>query len=109
MAASPPQWVQLPTALLRKVAPAAALILALSGSRKPQILVRKDSVPVTWNPRAKDGADYPEAMRKEATAIRRLTPGEIFDAEWTPRERGEFQLRVGNRTRAFYTRKLIVE
>lgn len=81
----------------------------IADAGSPTFALRKDSVPVTWNPRAKDGADYPEPMRKEAIAIRRLTPGEIFDAEWTPRDRGEFILRVANRTRTFYTRKVIVE
>ena len=81
----------------------------ITDAYSPVFALRKDAVVVTWNPRAKDGADYPESMRKEATALRRLTPGEIFDAEWTPRERGEFLLRIGNRARAFYTRKFIVE
>jgi FtsP/CotA-like multicopper oxidase with cupredoxin domain len=75
----------------------------------PTFTLQKDSVLLKWNPRAKDGADYPVAMRTEVAAARRLSPGEIFDAEWTPREKGEFLLRIGNRTRAYYTRKLIVQ
>lgn len=80
----------------------------ISPAVSPTFTLRKDSALVKWNPRAKDGADYPAAMRQEGPATRRLTPGEIFDAEWTPRERGKFLLRIGNRTRAFYTREVIV-
>jgi FtsP/CotA-like multicopper oxidase with cupredoxin domain len=75
----------------------------------PFITLQRDSVLLQWNPRAKDGADYPEASRKTRDARVRLRPGETYDAEWTPRERGEFLLRIGNQSRAFYTRKVIVE
>ena len=75
----------------------------------PTFTLQKATALVKWNPRAKDGADYPEPMRQETSALQRLHAGEIFDAEWTPREAGEFLLRVGNRARAFYTVALIVE
>ncbi len=81
----------------------------IADAYSPTFSLLRDSVLLKWNPRAKDGADYPDAMRKEDTARVRLVPGETFDAEWTPREKGEFMLRVGNRTRAFYTTRLIVE
>jgi FtsP/CotA-like multicopper oxidase with cupredoxin domain len=84
-------------------------LINITDAYSPTFTLGNGTSLVTWNPRAKDGADYPEAMRKETTAVQRLNPGEIFDAEWTPRERGEFLLRVGSRTRVFYTRKIIVE
>jgi FtsP/CotA-like multicopper oxidase with cupredoxin domain len=75
----------------------------------PVFTILKDSIPVTWTPLAKDGADYSAILRQPRRAGRGLGPGETYDVEWTPVERGEYLLRIGNRTRAFYKRKIVVE
>ena len=70
--------------------------------------LRRDSLPVTWRPRAKDGADLPEAMRAAGPALRSLALGETFDAEWTPTEPGVFAMTAGGRSQWFYSRSVIV-
>jgi FtsP/CotA-like multicopper oxidase with cupredoxin domain len=70
--------------------------------------ILKDSIPVTWAPRAKDGADYSASLRVPRRAGQRLGPGETYDADWTPTEPGEYLVRIGNRARPYYTRKIIV-
>lgn len=57
--------------------------------------VRRDTIPVTWMPRAKDGADYPSGNRREGPAIRRLNVGETFDAEFIPQTPGEYRITAG--------------
>ncbi len=69
--------------------------------------MRKDSTPVTWKPRAKDGADLPSSLRVMRPATRRLFTGETFDAEWTPGP-GEYVFTVGGRQPYYYSRKVIV-
>jgi FtsP/CotA-like multicopper oxidase with cupredoxin domain len=70
--------------------------------------VRKDSLPVRWRPRAKDGADLPQSQRAERNATRALYTGETFDAEWTPAVPGEYLFTVGAKKPYYYQRKLIV-
>jgi FtsP/CotA-like multicopper oxidase with cupredoxin domain len=70
--------------------------------------LRRDSLPVTWRPRAKDGADLPEAMRAAGPALRSLALGETFDAEWTPTKPGVFAMTAGGRSQWFYSRSVIV-
>ena len=57
--------------------------------------MRRDSTPVAWIPRAKDGADLPMISRTAGAAIRRLNVGETFDAEFDPPARGEYRLTAG--------------
>ncbi|MGI9043436.1 MAG: multicopper oxidase domain-containing protein [Gemmatimonadaceae bacterium] len=70
--------------------------------------VRKDSLPVMWRPRAKDGADLPDGLRGEKVAVRRIYTGETFDADWKPAEAGEYILTVGRRQPWVYSRKVVV-
>jgi FtsP/CotA-like multicopper oxidase with cupredoxin domain len=45
----------------------------------------RDSTPLRWRPRAKDGADLPAAARGERPArLTRFGVGETYDFEWTP-------------------------
>jgi FtsP/CotA-like multicopper oxidase with cupredoxin domain len=53
---------------------------------------REDSTVVLWTPLAKDGADLPAARRSEGRAFRVIAVGETFDAEFVPREPGEYRL-----------------
>jgi FtsP/CotA-like multicopper oxidase with cupredoxin domain len=69
--------------------------------------IRKDTVPVRWTRRAKDGADLPAKLRVEGPSSRVLFTGETFDAEWTP-EPGEYLFTVGRRQPWFYSRRLVV-
>lgn len=70
--------------------------------------IRKDSIPETWTPRAKDGYDLPAGIRKADRALRRLSVGETFDAEFTPSTPGEYSITVGARTPYLWTQRLIV-
>lgn len=70
--------------------------------------VRKDSVPLTWRPRAKDGADLQPTLRVAGTAMRVLYTGETFDAEWTPPGPGEYSFTIGRVKPYYYERKILV-
>jgi hypothetical protein len=63
---------------------------------------------VTWNPRAKDGFDLPQAARASRPASMLVSTGETFDAEWTPRQKGEYNLTANNGGRVYARMKLIV-
>ena len=74
--------------------------------------IRRDSVPARWTVLARDGADLPEAQRVEDRAFHIIAVGQTFDAEFAPREPGEYVLRsLGQpRARRFvnYERRFIV-
>jgi FtsP/CotA-like multicopper oxidase with cupredoxin domain len=71
--------------------------------------VRRDSIPATWTPRAKDGYDLPVGNRKEGPAIRRLNVGETFDAEFTPLAPGEYKVTAGVKSKPeLWVQRLIV-
>ncbi len=70
--------------------------------------VRKDSVPVTWRPRAKDGADLQPALRVAGRGLRVLHTGETFDAEWTPASPGEYTFTIGRVKPYYYERRILV-
>ena len=71
--------------------------------------MRRDSIPVTWTPRAKDGADLPLGDRKVGPSIRRLNVGETFDAEFTPQTPGEYKLTAGPKGGPnFWVQRIIV-
>ena len=57
--------------------------------------IRRGQDVVTWRALAKDGADLPPAAAVTVAAIQRLGVGEVFDAEFTAREPGEYTLTVG--------------
>lgn len=57
--------------------------------------IRRGADLVTWRGIAKDGADLPPASIVTGPAIRRLGVGEMYDAEFTAREPGEYQVTVG--------------
>ncbi len=54
----------------------------------------RDSVPLSWRPIAKDGADLPPALAVLQQAHLMTGPGETADFEITPSQRGDFSLRV---------------
>jgi manganese oxidase len=71
--------------------------------------IRRDTTIQTWRPVAKDGADLPAALRTQQGAAQRLGVGEMFDAEFTAPEPGEYRLTIGAPKRQLtYSRKLIV-
>jgi FtsP/CotA-like multicopper oxidase with cupredoxin domain len=44
-----------------------------------------DSLPLTWRPVSKDGADLPDRLRRDQPSrLRRFGVGETYDFEWTP-------------------------
>jgi FtsP/CotA-like multicopper oxidase with cupredoxin domain len=57
--------------------------------------IRRGADVVTWRALAKDGADLPPALAAMGPALRRLGVGEMYDAEFTAREPGEYQVTVG--------------
>ncbi|MEO8193288.1 MAG: multicopper oxidase domain-containing protein [Gemmatimonadales bacterium] len=71
--------------------------------------IRKDTAVVQWRALAKDGATLPAARAVMRPASQRLAVGEMFDAEFTPREKGEYVLAAGlPETRTKFRQKLIV-
>ncbi len=70
--------------------------------------IRRDTTVQTWRRIAKDGADLaPESELKPA--IRRLGVGEMFDAEFTATEPGEYRLTIGlPKKPMMYSRRIIV-
>jgi manganese oxidase len=71
--------------------------------------IRKDTTVVDWRALAKDGADLPASRAVRGRAIVRLNVGEMYDAEFTAPEKGEYILAVGRPAKRMqYTRKLIV-
>lgn len=49
---------------------------------------------VQWTPAAKDGADLPAGARIPRNAVQRMSMGETYDFEFTPRQAGNLQLEV---------------
>jgi len=73
------------------------------------IAMRRDSTPVVWRPRAKDGADLPLSARKQGPATMSLNVGETFDAEFDPPGPGEYKLTIGPDAKPdLRTRRIIV-
>lgn len=71
--------------------------------------LRRDSTFLKWRRLAKDGADLPPAAAIVTPSVQRLNVGEMFDAEFTPLERGEYLLTVGPPlAQMVYRRKIIV-
>ena len=68
----------------------------------------KDTTAVTWRPIAKDGADLPPAVQVSGPAIRRLTTGETFDAEWIPPAKGDYSMTVRGGGKVWVTQKIEV-
>lgn len=69
----------------------------------------RDSIPVTWKPRAKDGADLPPIWRVSGPSTVRINVGETFDAEFDPPSPGEYQLIVGPpKTKPMWVQRVIV-
>lgn len=72
------------------------------------LILRQDTTMVTWRPLAKDGFDLPQAARAPRAASQLISTGETFDAEWTPRRKGEYNLTAVNGGRVYAKMKLIV-
>ncbi|NNG17866.1 MAG: multicopper oxidase domain-containing protein [Gemmatimonadales bacterium] len=70
------------------IAPAGGLPVSLS----------KDSLPVTWRPLAKDGADLPPSQSTSRPARLFIQVGETADFEFTPPSRGDYHLRIAKRS-----------
>jgi FtsP/CotA-like multicopper oxidase with cupredoxin domain len=71
--------------------------------------VRRDSTPVVWKPRAKDGADLPARWQVAGPSIVRLNVGETFDAMFNPPARGEYLLTAGRpKTQMKWIQRIIV-
>jgi FtsP/CotA-like multicopper oxidase with cupredoxin domain len=56
------------------------------------ISLNADSVPVSWTPISKDGADLPTALRNLVPASLREGVGETYDFAWTPAGRMDAEL-----------------
>lgn len=73
------------------------------------ISMRRDSTPVMWRPRAKDGADLPPTGRKLGPAMTAINVGETFDAEFEPPTPGEYILTIAQPViNTVRTRRVIV-
>jgi manganese oxidase len=55
-----------------------------------------DGKVLQWRAMAKDGADLPPSQAMMKDAQQDLSPGEIYDFEYTPREPGRLRLEVAN-------------
>jgi FtsP/CotA-like multicopper oxidase with cupredoxin domain len=65
---------------------------------RPSMILRleRDSLPLTWRVLAKDGMDLPAERRVVVPAVQQLGNGETYDFELTPREPGDFRVRVSS-------------
>ena len=59
-----------------------------------RVRLLRDGEVVRWRPRAKDGADLPDADRVEGAAAFGIGVGEAYDFEWTPDAEGVYLLEV---------------
>jgi manganese oxidase len=66
----------------------------ISPDASKQVRLLSEGKPVSWQPRAKDGAELPDGVRTLEPAIRNLGVGETFDAEWRPGKPGVYTLEV---------------
>ena len=83
-------------------------IVNIGAAARFNFMLRRDTTVVTWNPRAKDGFDLPQAARALRPASMLVSAGETFDAEWTPRQKGEYNLTAVNGGRVYARMKLLV-
>jgi len=59
--------------------------LNLNANSPAEVLLHADSVPLSWTPLAKDGADLPEALRVQRPShLLRIGVGETYDFTWRP-------------------------
>jgi FtsP/CotA-like multicopper oxidase with cupredoxin domain len=72
--------------------------LNIAPAGAPPVSLGRDSIPVTWRPIAKDGADLPASQRTLRPARFRIQVGETADFEFTPPSPGDYQLRVARRS-----------
>lgn len=69
--------------------------LNMNAASPGEILLHTDSVPLRWNPLAKDGADLLVARRTEQPSrLARLGVGETYDFTWRPTQTGNAVLEV---------------
>lgn len=59
-----------------------------------QFSMVRDTVPVMWRPKSKDGALLPALRVKDQPAVLSIGVGETYDFEWTPGEAMDVVLRV---------------
>ena len=83
-------------------------IVNIGAAARFNFLLRRDTTMVTWRPLAKDGFDLPQAARAPRAASQLISTGETFDAEWTPRQKGEYNLTAVNSGRVYARMKLLV-
>jgi hypothetical protein len=69
-------------------------VVMLTSRPDSAAVLRADSLVLRWQPRAKDGADLPAAMRTPRIARQIIGMGETYDFEFTPAARGQLRLEV---------------
>ena len=70
--------------------------------------IYRDSSLVSWQRRAKDGAELPDHQAVVVPASQLVQVGETYDFEFTP-EPGEYRLAEGIPTKPFAVQRLIVK
>jgi len=83
-------------------------IVNIGAAARFNFTLRQDSTIMTWSPAAKDGFDLTQFLRTPRPAVQLVSTGETFDAEWTPRRKGEYLLTVVNSGRLYNKMKVIV-
>lgn len=73
-----------------------------------RFVLRRDTTMATWRALAKDGADLVPARATARPAAQLITVGETYDFEFTPAERGDYQLVFEPRRGAIPWRQKIV-
>lgn len=69
--------------------------LNMNGASPGEVLLHRDSVPLQWQPLAKDGADIPVARRTpQPSRLARIGVGETYDFTWRPTTKGPAILEV---------------
>jgi FtsP/CotA-like multicopper oxidase with cupredoxin domain len=83
-------------------------IVNIGAATRFNFTLRQDSTIMTWSPAAKDGFDLTQFLRNPRPAVQLVSTGETFDAEWTPRRKGEYMMTVMNSGRLYNKLKVIV-
>jgi FtsP/CotA-like multicopper oxidase with cupredoxin domain len=85
-------------------------LIGMTSNIDTRVRLTRDGAPVAWTPRARDGADLPDALRKPVPATVDVYPGQTYDYDVVA-EPGELRLEgaIDGDAKQTTTARLIVE